>query len=95
MVSDVYGMETEKQFVNTLEDCICYRGEPNGLISDHDRSQLSSKVNDLLRSLCIKQWSSEPYQQHQNPSERHYQTIKTFTNTVLDRTGSPTDKWLL
>jgi hypothetical protein len=38
---------------------------------------------------------AEPHQQHQNPCERRYQTLKTMTNTLLDRSGSPACTWLL
>lgn len=43
----------------------------------------------------IGDWQSEPHQQHQNPAERRYQTIKTMANTIIDRTGSPAYTWLL
>jgi hypothetical protein len=32
---------------------------------------------------------------HQNPAERHYQSIKNCTNRMLDRTGAPANMWLL
>jgi hypothetical protein len=38
---------------------------------------------------------SEPKQQQQNPAERHYQTAKRMTNTVMDRTDSPAYNWWL
>ena len=34
LVSDVYGMKTEKQFINTLQDNVRERGAPTRLISD-------------------------------------------------------------
>jgi hypothetical protein len=34
MVTDVYGMKTEKQFVNTLEDNIRVRGAMSQFLSD-------------------------------------------------------------
>jgi hypothetical protein len=54
-------------------------------------------VNPLLvtRAFCINNWQSEPHQQHQNPAERRYQTIKNWTNRILDRTGAPAHTWLL
>ena len=95
LLSDVYGMKTDKQFVNTLEDNIRERGAPSKLVSDRAQVEISNKVLDILRALCISSWQSEPYQQHQNPAERRYQTIKTMANTILDRTGSPGYLWLL
>ena len=34
LVTDVYSMKFEKQFVNTLEDSICKRGAMSRLLSD-------------------------------------------------------------
>ena len=94
LVTDVEGMKTEKQFVNTLEDNIRRRGAPTKLISDRAQVEISNKVKDILRTYCISDWQSEPHQQHQNPCERRYQTMKSMANTILDRTGSPAFLWL-
>ena len=95
MVCDVEGIKTDKQFVNSLEDNIRYRGAPTQLISDSARSETSKRVKDILRALAIGDWQSEPHQQHQNPSERRYQTVKRLTNALLDRCGCPPSLWLL
>jgi hypothetical protein len=87
-VTDVYGIKHDSQFVNTLEDNIIQRGAPNKLISDSAQVIVSNKVADILRTLCIAKWPSEHHQQHQNPAERRYQTIKNYTNHVIDRTGA-------
>ena len=94
-VTDVYGIKTDKQFVNTLEDVIIARGAPHKLISDSATVIISNKIQDILRTLCIKSWQSEPHQQQQNPAERRYQTIKRAANRVLDRSGAPDYTWLL
>ena len=94
-VTDVAGMKSESQFVNTLEDNIRHRGAPTKLISDRAQVQISNKVKDILQALAILDWQSEPHQQHQNPCERRYQTIKSMANTILDHTGSPPFLWLL
>ena len=94
-VTDVYGIKTDKQFVNTLEDNIIQRGAPNKLISDRAQVIISNKIVDILRTLCIGSWQSEPHQQQQNPAERRYQTLKTTANRVMDRTGAPPNTWLL
>jgi hypothetical protein len=88
-VTDVCGIKTGKQSVNTLEDNITYCGAPHKLISDSAQVIIGNKVQDILCTLCIPSWQSEPYQQHQNPAERGYQTIKCAANRVLDRTGAP------
>ena len=94
LVLDVYGMKSDKEFVNTLEDNVHERGAMSKLISDRAQVEISNKVADFLRALCIGNWQSEPYQQHQNPAEHHYQQAKTMVNTIMDRTGSPPYLWL-
>ena len=94
-VTDVYGIKSDKQSVNTLEDNITYRGAPHKLNSDSAQVIIGNKVQDILHTLCIMSWQSEPYQQQQNPAERRYQTIKCAANRVLDRTGAPSYTCLL
>lgn len=95
LVTDVYGMKTEKQFVSTLQDIIRERGAMTRLLSDRAQVEISARVKDILRALYIGDWQSEPYHQHQNPSERRYQTLKAATNRILNRTGAPPETWLL
>ena len=95
MTTDVFPMRSEKEFVNTLEHVIWHRGAPTRLISDNAQSETSNRVKDILRTLVIGNWSSEPHRQHQNPAERRIQTLKTTTNVVLDRSGAPAYTWLL
>ena len=94
LVCDVYGMKTDKQFVNTLQDNIRRRGAMNKLISDRAQVEVSKKVQDILRNLIISDWQSEPHQQQQNPAERRFQDVKRMANTILDRTGAPPSLWL-
>jgi hypothetical protein len=94
-VTDVYGIKTDKQFINTLEDNIRERGAPTKLISDRAQVEISEKVKSILRTLFIGEWQSEPHQQQQNPAERRYQTVKARANVILDRTGAPEYTWLL
>jgi hypothetical protein len=94
-VCDVYGMKTDGQFVNTLQDNIRQRGAPTRLISDRAQAKISNKVKDILRALIIGAWQSKPHQQHQNPAERKYQTLKRMVNTLIDHTCSPGYTWLL
>jgi hypothetical protein len=94
-VTDVYGVKTDKEFVNTLEDTIRERGAPNRLISDRAQVEISRRVLGILRALFIGSWQSEPHQQQQNPVERRIQTLKSTTNRILDCTGAPAYTWLL
>ena len=95
LVTDVYRMKTDKQFVNTLEDNIRKRVSMDYLISYSSQSEISNRVKDMLRALFIDDWQSEPCYQHQNFAERRYQTAKSQTNTFFDVTGAPQCTWLL
>ena len=95
LVTDVYPIPTDKAFVDSLEDNIRKRGAMDKLISDRASSEISNRVKDLLRAYRISDYQSEPKHQHQNFAERRYQTVKRFTNKVLDRSGAPANCWLL
>jgi hypothetical protein len=56
---------------------------------------IGNKVQDIIRTLCIPSWQSEPYQNQHNPAERRYQTIKRAANRILDRTGATDYTWFL
>ena len=89
LVTDVYPMKSGKQFVNTLEDNIRRRRAMDKLLSDSAKTEISKKVMDILRAYDISNWHSEPYHQNQNPAEWRYRTIKSWTNTVMNRSGAP------
>ena len=97
LVADAYPMKSGKQFVNTLEDNIRRRGAMDKLLSDSAKTEISNKVMDILRAYHISNWHSEPYPYHQNqnPAEWRYRTIKSWTNTVMNRSGAPANCWLL
>ena len=65
------------------------------LISDYAKVEISNKVKDILRMYHSSSWNSEPYHQKQNPAEGRYCTLKSWTNTIMNRTGAPADCWLL
>ena len=65
------------------------------LLSDSAKTEVSHKVMDFLRAYHISNWHSEPYHQNQNPAEWRYRTIKSWTNTVMNRSGAPANCWLL
>ena len=81
LVTDVYPLKSQKQFVNTLEDNIRFRGAMTKLISDYAKFEISNKFKDILRMYHSSSWNSEPYHQNQNPAEGRYCTIKSWTNT--------------
>ena len=93
--ADAYPMENGKHFVNTLEDNIRRWGAMDKLLSDSAKTEISNKVMDILRAYHISNWHSEPYHQNQIPAESRYRTIKSWTNTVMNRFGVPANCWLL
>ena len=95
LVTDVFGAKTDGQYVNHLENVIRKRGAMDTIVSDRGSSIVSKKAQDIYRMLFIKEWQSEPDHQHQNPFERRFQTIKNWTNNVMNRTGAPPYTWLL
>ena len=95
LVADAYPMKSGKQFVNTLKDNIRRQGAMDKLLSDSAKTEISNKVMDILRAYHISNWYSEPYHQNQNPAEWRYRTIKSWTNTVMNRSGAPANCWLL
>ena len=64
LVTHVYPLKSQKQFVNTLEDNIRFRGAMTTLISDYAKVEISNKVKDIHRMYHSSSWNSEPY--HQN-----------------------------
>ena len=95
LVTDIYPLKSQKQFVNTLENNIRFRGAMTKLISDYAKVEISNKVKDILRMYHSSSWNSEPYHQNQNPAEGRYCTLKSWTNTIMNRSGAPADCWLL
>ena len=94
-VADIFGILTEKQFVNTLEDIIRKRGAMDLLISDSARVEISNRVHDVLRGYGCDDWQSEGYFQHQNFAERGYRDIKIKTIIIMNATGANDNEWLL
>ena len=95
LVCDAYGIKSTKQFINTLSDNIRKRGAMDTLISDEGKYEISKRVTDLLRSLFIQDYQSEPYHQHQNKAENRFGLAKRYTNTVMNTSGCPACCWLL
>ena len=95
LVCDAYGIKSTKQFINTLSDNIRKRGAMDTLISDGGKYEISKRVTDLLHSLLIQDYQSEPYHQHQNKAENHFGLPKRYTNTVMNTSGCPACCWLL
>ena len=56
------------------------------VLSDSAKTEISNKVMDILKEYHISH--SEPYDQNQNPADWRYRTIKSRTNTVMNRSGT-------
>jgi Reverse transcriptase (RNA-dependent DNA polymerase) len=95
LVVDIFGMTSEKQFVNTLEDIIRKRGAMDKLISDSARVEISNRVLDILRAYCIPNWQSEPNYQHQNFAEHRWNHVKRNLNWYMNWRNVPPQAWLL
>jgi hypothetical protein len=65
------------------------------LISDCAKTEMSERVKQILRALCISSLYSEPYHQNQNFAEIRYDKIKAATNRVMNFSGAPTNTWLM
>jgi len=66
-VNDVYGMKTDKQLVNTLEDVIQKCVAHTKLISDHALVEINNRVFDIFCALVILDTGKvEPHYQNQN-----------------------------
>jgi hypothetical protein len=74
-VVDIYPLQYSKQFVNTLEDNIRFRGAPTKLVSDRAQVEVSGRALEILRVYAISSWQSEPHQHHQNYAERKIQHL--------------------
>ena len=94
-VCDVYGIKSTIQFINTLSDNIRKWGAMDTHTSDGGKYEISKGVTDLLHSLFIQDYQSEPYHQHQNKAENHFGLAKRYTNTVMNTSGCPACCWLL
>jgi hypothetical protein len=66
-------MKSPASFPGVLMDQIIDCGAPMKLISDSAKVETSTAVRDILHTYDISSWQSEPYHQHQNPAEWHYQ----------------------
>ena len=95
LVTDVLPARNGQDFATNLMENIRQRGAMDKLISDRAQEEVNHKMKEILRTLCIGDWQSEPYHEHQNPAERRYQTIKHAMNVTMDRTGAPPYMWFL
>jgi hypothetical protein len=95
LVTDVYPMNQENQIPCTLEHNIKDRGAMETIISDGAKAATSARTKSVCGIFTIKDYQSEPHHQHQNYAENRVGTLKDGTNRVMDRSGAPSNLWLL
>ena len=91
----IYGMHSETEGPDTLDDFVREFGAPHGLRNDNSKMQLGNNFRNVLRKYNIKQSMTEPHHPQQNPAERKIQEVKKYTNKIMDRTGAPAKLWFL
>jgi len=95
LLTDCYGFCSVSECPNTLLDNIRERGAMDTLISDHANYEMSARVKDVLRSLMIRHWKSEPYYQHQNFAEHRWGHVKSNLEWLMAFLDVDPDCWLL
>ena len=89
----VYGMATESQGHEALQNFINDHGAPYHMRTDNAQMETGKKWNEIYRWYNISSSTTEPHHPHQNPAERRIQEYKKGTNRILDRTGAPSYLW--
>jgi len=88
LLMDAYSMKTSASSSSTLMDNITQCGAPTKLISNRAQVEINHRVQEILRTLFIGAWQSEPHKQHQNFTEQQCQGIKKMVIVILDCTGT-------
>ena len=95
LVCDAYGIQSTKQFINTLSDNIRKWGAMDTLTSDGGKYEIPNGVTNLLDFLVIQDYQSESYHQDQNKTETCFGPAMRYTNTVMNTSGYLACCWLL
>eukprot|EP00979_Chaetoceros_neogracilis_P009185 scaffold2090_cov151-Chaetoceros_neogracile.AAC.2 len=88
-----YGMHKESEGLGALNSFINDVGAPDCIKRDNSKMQNSAAWRKLEKKYGIKDITTEPHNQQQNPAERRIQTVKNGTNRIMDRTGTPKFMW--
>ena len=94
-LTEEFPLDDETKMPDSLRDLIRKRGAPDLLISDNAKVEIGFTVREILHQYNIGDFQSEPHQQNQNPAERRIQDIKAMSNTIMDRTGTPAQYWIM
>ena len=91
---DTYGIKSTKQFISTLSSNTRKWGAMITLTSDGGTYDISKGATDLLHSLFIQDFKSEPYHQQQNKVKNCFGHAKHYPKTVMNTSGCPACSWL-
>ena len=83
------------EFLKCLQDRVRFRGCPTGLEADNAPMYRGWKNSVYHRDVILPLWQCESKYQHQNYAENRWQTVKRYTNRVMDRSGCPPYIWFL
>jgi hypothetical protein len=92
----MYGFQSKGEFPRNYQDFLREQGAPSYLRRDNAKEEQSWHVQDIQRSLLIKDEFSEAYNPQQNPVEgRAIRWLKQASHTLLDPSGAPDAAWYL
>jgi hypothetical protein len=83
------------EFLKCLQDRVRYRVCPTGLEADNAPMYRGWKNSVYHRDVILPLWQCESKYQHQNYFENRWQTVKRYTNHVMDRSGCPPYIWFV
>ena len=86
---------SDKRYPAALMNHIRKYGAMDQIISDNAKAQISTRVEEILNLLQIKDWTSEAYNKNLNFAERCWQDCKNGTELILNYSGAPAYTWLL
>ena len=89
----IFGLRTENEGLDALEDFIKNTGAPYALQSDNSKIQTGNLFQKILRKYNIKSEYTEPHHPHQNLAERRIEDVKRTTAKILDMMGAPWYLW--
>ena len=92
-LTKVFGMRTESEGVDALEDFICENGALHALHNDNSKMQTGLSFKKILRKYNIKSENTEPHHPNQNPAEQRIQDVKCTSLKILNWTGVPGFLW--
>ena len=92
----VYSLgKTNKNYPQALMDEVRRRGAMNKIISDGAKNEISKRVMDFCRAMCIDDWHSEKDQQRQNISERGIGGTMQWAKVLYNLSNAPPECWLM